>query len=166
MRNYYSVLLVFVLAILFYSCIGNNQKNEDQTDNEINDIFNPNLAEKYGADEYGMKKYVFAFLYRGNNGAINPDSATALQMEHLKNIKRMAEQGKLVLAGPFFGSGDLRGIYIFNVESIEEAEKLTMSDPAIQAGSLRMELLEWYGSAGLMAVNELHKTLGNKPIIE
>ncbi|GAB1307392.1 hypothetical protein KH5_00750 [Urechidicola sp. KH5] len=43
----------------------------------------------------------------------------------MENIGKMTEAGKLVLAGPFFGDGNLRGIYIFNVSSIEEAEALT-----------------------------------------
>ena len=38
----------------------------------------------------------------------------------------------------------------------EEAEALTNTDPAIQAGSLVMELIPWYGSAALMEVNEIH----------
>jgi uncharacterized protein YciI len=74
----------------------------------------------------------------------------------------MAEAGQLVLAGPFLDDGDLRGIYIFNVKTVEEAEALTNTDPAIQAGRLKMELKEWYGSAALMAVNGLHKSLSRQ----
>jgi hypothetical protein len=33
---------------------------------------------------------------------------------------------------------------------------LTNSDPAIQAGSLIMELHEWYGSAAVMAIPGIH----------
>jgi len=76
----------------------------------------------------------------------------------------LAKEGKLVLAGPFFGNDDLRGIYIFNVKTIEEAKKLTNSDPAIQAGSLIMELKEWYGSAALMLLNENHKKVSKSEI--
>lgn len=50
------------------------------------------------------------------------------------------------------------------MESREEAEKLTNTDPAIQAGLLAMELKEWYGPAALMAVNDLHKTLSKQSI--
>jgi len=121
-------------------------------------------AAEYGADQYGMKKYIMAFLKKGPNRNLDSADAVELQIAHLENIGRMAEEGKLVLAGPFFGDGDLRGIYIFNVESIEEAERLTNTDPAIQAGSLLMELKEWYGSAGLMAVNEIHKSLSKSEI--
>lgn len=121
-------------------------------------------AKKYGADAYGMKKYVMAFLKRGDNQSLDSLQAMKLQQEHLKNIDKMAEEGKLVLAGPFFGKDDLRGIYIFNVSSIKEAEELTNTDPAIKAGVLKMELKEWYGSAALMEVNEIHNTLSKQSI--
>lgn len=121
-------------------------------------------AQAYGADDYGMKKYVMAFLKRGPNKSADTETRNQLQNEHLKNISRLAEEGKLVLAGPFFGDGDLRGIYIFNVDNIAEAEALTNSDPSIQAGVLTMELKEWYGSAALMAVNDLHHSISKKEI--
>jgi len=123
-------------------------------------------ARKYGADDYGMKKYVMAFLKRGPNRALDSAESASLQIAHLKNIQKMAEQGKLVLAGPFFDDGEIRGIYIFNVENLEEAEDLTRTDPAIQAGSLIMELREWYGSAALQAINEIHKTIVKRDITE
>jgi hypothetical protein len=68
----------------------------------------------------------------------------------------MAEDGDLVLAGPFLDKGELRGIYIFDVPTVEEARQLTATDPAIQAGRLEMELRPWYGSAALRKVNEIH----------
>jgi uncharacterized protein YciI len=117
------------------------------------------LAKKYGADAYGMKKYVIAFLKRGPNQGLDSLQKVELQKAHMENIGKLAEEGKLVLAGPFFGNDDLRGIYIFDVESIDEAKKLTETDPAIQQQSLVMELKEWYGSAALMAVNDLHKRI-------
>ncbi|MEL6255338.1 MAG: YciI family protein [Bacteroidota bacterium] len=126
--------------------------------------FDQALAEKYGADEYGMKKYVMAFLKKGPNRELDSLKATELQAAHMANIGRMAEAGKLVLAGPFLGDGDLRGIYIFDVPSIEEAKALTESDPAIQAGSLVMELKEWYGSAAVTGINEVHPKLSKTPM--
>ena len=120
------------------------------------------LAIELGADDYGMKQYVMAFLKKGPNRDRTPAQAAELQKAHLANIGRMAEEGKLVLAGPFMDKGELRGIYIFNVTTVEEAQKLTETDPAIQAGSLVMELHPWYGSAALMKVNEIHKSLPYK----
>lgn len=120
------------------------------------DGYDEKLAAEVGADDYGMRKYVMAFLKRGPNRDRSKEEADALQAAHMENIGRLAEEGLLSLAGPFFGDGELRGIYIFNVDSIEEAERLTNTDPAIKAGSLKMELMEWYGSAALMKVNEIH----------
>lgn len=80
----------------------------------------------------------------------------------MANINRMAEEGKLVTAGPFMDDGELRGIYIFNVATVEEAKALTETDPAVQAGRLVMELHPWYGSAALMEMNNLHKKLAKK----
>lgn len=126
--------------------------------------YDPEMAARYGADDYGMKQYVMAFLRRGPNRDRSEEEAVALQRGHLENITRLADEGKLVLAGPFLDDGDLRGIYIFNVTTIEEAQALTETDPAIQAGSLTMELIPWYGSAALMGVNEDHGKLSKKSI--
>ena len=120
------------------------------------------LAKNLYADDYGMKQYVMAFLKKGPNR--NQDSSTAanLQKAHMANINRMASSGELVVAGPFLDDGEIRGIYIFNVTSIEAAQKLTESDPAIKAGRLSMELHPWYGSAALMQVNETHNKIQKK----
>ena len=125
-----------------------------------------NLAEKYGADDYGMKQYVMAFLKKGPNRDLSSEEAKELQLKHLQNIEKMAAEGKLVVAGPFLDNGDIRGIYIFNVKTIEEAKDLTNTDPAIKAGSLVMDLKPWYGSAALMSVNELHNRISSKNITE
>lgn len=118
--------------------------------------FDAELAAALGADDYGMKRYVMAFLKAGPDRDQPPDEAQALQREHQDNIRRMAEAGKLVVAGPFMDDGDIRGIYVFAVDSVEEAEALTATDPAVQAGRLVMELHPWYGSAALMKVNDIH----------
>lgn len=126
--------------------------------------YDADLAAKTGADEYGMKSYVMAYLKTGPNRSKDAEEAQKLQRAHLDNITRMAEAGQLVLAGPFLDNGETRGIYIFNVTTVEEAEALTATDPAIQAGTLVMELHPWYGSAALMEVNALHKKVAKKDI--
>ncbi len=120
------------------------------------------LARELGADDYGMRQYVMAFLKAGPNRSQSQEEAMKLQKAHLDNITRMANEGMLVLAGPFLDDGEIRGIYIFDVKTIEEARALTETDPAIQAGRLVMELHPWYGSAALMKVNEIHNRLPAK----
>lgn len=124
--------------------------------------FDKHLADSLGADEIGMKKYVMAFLKKGPNRNQDSASAAQLQAAHMKNIGRMADMGKLILAGPFMDNGEVRGIYVFNVATVEEARELTASDPAIQAGRLVMELHPWYGSAALLLVNGLHNKVAKK----
>ena len=122
-------------------------------------VFDSVYAEKLGADDYGMRSYVMAFLKAGPNRNQSKEEAEKLQAAHMANIGRMAEEGKLVLAGPFLDDGEFRGIYIFAVETVEEAEALTSSDPAIKAGRLVMELHSWYGSAAVMEVGEIHERI-------
>lgn len=158
-----TILYLLVIVSLSWGCNSTSHEEQSKDNVEVNS-FDSNLANELGADEYGMKQYVMAFLKRGPNR--DHDSATAVQLQraHMDNITRMAEEGTLVLAGPFLDSSDIRGIYIFNVTTVEEAEDLTATDPAVQAGRLVMELHPWYGSAALMQVNEVHSKLSKKEI--
>lgn len=157
------LVLFFFLCAVILACTPNQQKKHDKDVSQTSG-YDSLLAAKLGADDYGMKKYVMAFLKQGPNR--DQDSATVanLQRAHLDNIVKMAEDGVLVLAGPFMDSGEIRGIYIFNVETVEAAQKLTETDPAIQAGRLEMELHPWYGSAALMKVSEISKKIARKEI--
>lgn len=161
-----TLLLAGITSIVMLSC---NAPTESKVTPTANDQaktkgYDSLLAQKFGADDYGMKQYVMAFLKAGPNRSQDSTEAANLQRAHLDNIKRMAQEGKLVLAGPFLDDQKIRGIYIFNVTTVEEAEELTKTDPAIQAGSLIMELHPWYGSAGLMRVNEIHPKLQKQSI--
>lgn len=163
----FSIKLFSALIIVLFVFSACNKSSETKTENNSNKKiqYDSLKAYQYGADDYGMKKYVMAFLLKGPNRDLDSAKRADLQKAHLKNIMRMAEAGKLVLAGPFFGSGEIRGIYVFNVQSLEEAKALTNTDPAVQAGSLVMDLMEWYGPAALMEINELNNTLAKKRIV-
>ncbi|MEB2776439.1 YciI family protein [Algoriphagus sp. D3-2-R+10] len=125
-----------------------------------NETYDETMAKEVGADDYGMRKYVIAFLYRGERVSEYTDQQRSdIQAGHMANINQLVEEGQLVMAGPFFGNEELRGLFIFAVESLEEAEKLTATDPAVKAGVLRMELKEWYGSAALMLMADMHSKI-------
>ena len=106
-----------------------------------------------------MKKYTIAFLKKGPNRELSEDEAINLQRLHLDNIHKMANDSTLLLADPFLDNGDIRDIYIFNIESVKEAQKIALSDPAVKAGSLILKIHLWYGSAGVMKVNEIHQQI-------
>jgi hypothetical protein len=62
--------------------------------------FDESLAKELGADDYGMRKYVIAFLKKGPNRTIDSIKAVALQKGHMANIGRLSKEGKLAIAGP------------------------------------------------------------------
>ena len=158
MKNGFLLVATIILGLL--ACTNQPSKKAIvETIEEGAIVFDSIRAAKAGADDYGMKQYVMAFLKRGPNRDRPKEESDKLQRAHMDNIRKLAEAGKLVLAGPFLGDGDLRGIYIFDVKTEEEAKALVETDPAIQAGSLVMELVPWYGSAALMEVGEIHKRI-------
>ncbi len=93
----------------------------------------------------------FAFLTRGEKWTPEKTPATEeIQKGHMANINRLAEMKKLIAAGPFGDNGQLRGIFVFRVGSLEEAKALTASDPAVQAGRLAMEIHPWMVPEGVL----------------
>ncbi len=108
------------------------------------------LAHKLGADDYGMKNYVFVILKSGDNHSTDQHFKDSCFIGHLKNIQRLAKSGKLVVAGPFGkNENDYRGLFVLNVSTFEEAHDLLDSDPAINQHFLSADLYPWYGSAAL-----------------
>lgn len=115
------------------------------------------LAKRLGGDERGMKNYILVILKTGDTEIGDAAKRNEIFAGHMKNINRMAEEGKLVVAGPF-GKNDhhFRGLYIFDVATIEAAQALVNSDPAVSSGLLKGEFYPWYGSAAMKEVNAIH----------
>lgn len=160
MKNLSILTVVFFLTI---SC-SEQPKPKNLEAKKLEIKYDSVLAKKIGADDYGMKVFVMAFLKKGPNRPKDSLKSAQLQRAHLNNIKRLANEGKLLVAGPFMDNGDNRGIYIFDVSTIEEAKKLTETDPAVKAGSLVMELHQWYGPAALFFIKENSKKVTKKKI--
>ena len=123
--------------------------------------YDAELAKKLGGNDNGMKNYVFVILKTGPNDAtIKGKERDDIFAGHMSNIGRMADAGKLAVAGPF-GKNDkgYRGLYIFNVETVDEAQKIVETDPAVKAGIFIADLTPWFGSASLMATPEIHKRI-------
>jgi uncharacterized protein YciI len=145
----------FSRLVLAFICLGALVMSAEER------AFDSELAKRLGADERGMKMYVLCILKTGPKDAeIQGEERKAIFAGHFANIGRLADEGKLAVAGPF-GKNDKtwRGLYIFNVATIEEAEKLVVLDPAVKAGVFVPEMTLWYGSAAMMVVSDTHKRI-------
>lgn len=119
--------------------------------------FDPVLAQTVGADDDGMRSYVFVLLKTGPSRVPDGPERDEMFRGHFANINRLADAGKLVLAGPFDGVAGWRGMFVLATDDLEEARKLVATDPVIQKGEMVAEYHQYYASAALMLVNELHR---------
>jgi len=100
--------------------------------------------------KYEMTTYVVGFFHRGPNWtARETDETRRIQEGHLANFRKLADAGRLIVAGPFSDNGELRGMLIFKLDSVDEARRLMDADPALKAGRLTLELHPWFAAAGL-----------------
>lgn len=147
--------LVLLLAML----IGSNGMAQTEP------AFDEKLAQELGADEYGMKTYVFCLLKSGTKADATENEQKIAFEGHMKNMNKLAEENKLIVAGPFYkNERNYRGIFIFNCSTIEEAEEWVKTDPAVKGNFLEAELTLWYSSAALMKIDEIHDTIAKTKI--
>lgn len=113
--------------------------------------FNQELATSLGADKYGMKAYTIVMLTTGSAKIEDKAKMGELMKGHMTNIGKLADEGKIIVAGPFLEKNkeNYRGMFIFNTKSKEEAESWVKTDPAVAAGIFSYEIFPWYGSAAL-----------------
>jgi uncharacterized protein len=98
--------------------------------------------------KYEMKTYQMVLLFKGSNRGQDSTETMRIQEGHMANIQRLAEEGKLFVAGPFLDDTDFRGIFIFDSESEVEVKDLVETDPAIISGRLRYEIHPWMTAKG------------------
>jgi uncharacterized protein YciI len=145
---------LFTAVLMFSAFFTFGQSNNPKYDQA--------LAESLGADDYGMKTYVLVIL---KTGSYNPEKkiSDSLFMGHMQNIKRLADSGKLIVAGPMKKNDkNYRGIFILNAQSIEEGKLLVDSDPAVNSKLLEAEIFQWYGSAALPQYLKYHELVEKK----
>lgn len=125
-------------------------------------VYDAELAKSLGGNDNGMRRYVFVVLRTGPNKVPAGPERTEMFAGHMANIQRLASEGKLAYAGPLDGVNGARGIFIFSVESIDEAKALVATDPVIIKGEMVADYHSHFGSAGLMMVNQVHPKI-SKP---
>lgn len=73
-----------------------------------------------------------------------------LQEQHLANINRLSDEGKIVKAGPFedYSGRNVRGMFILKTDLVEQACAWVATDPLVKVGRLVPEYLKWYVEKG------------------
>lgn len=106
---------------------------------------------KKAATPIKMTTAYLGFLSRGAKWTPEKTPQTEeLQKAHMANIHKLAETKKLVVAGPFGDNGQLRGIFVFRVDSLDEAKQLAATDPSVQAGRLAIDMHQWLVPEGIL----------------
>jgi uncharacterized protein YciI len=148
MKIIFTGLFIFLFAIVL-----NGQ--------ELNPEYDSTLTQQFGSDDYGMKKYILVILKTGSVKIEDKAIRDSLMRGHLDNISKLADEGKLIIAGPLSKNDKTyRGIFILTVTTINEAEELLQTDPSIKAGIFDTEIFEWYGAAGLPEYLKIQNKLG------
>jgi uncharacterized protein len=76
---------------------------------------------------------------------LEPDAARRIQRQHLGHLEAMRSAGHLLVAGPLAEQPDqrLRGMCIYRTGSLGRTRELAESDPAVKAGQLEIEAMQW-----------------------
>ena len=97
-----------------------------------------------GAGDYIMGYALIGYVYRQ------------------QQIKRLADEKKLAVAGPLDGVDGWRGLFVFATPDIELAKTYVATDPVIISGEMVAEYHKFFSSAGLMMVGEIHDKIMKK----
>jgi uncharacterized protein YciI len=153
---------LIALTCLLGACAWVQAQTTEPAAKPANPQYEPERAKRLGASPNGMRNYVLVVLKTGPNKVPAGPERNEMFAGHFANIKRLSDEGKLVTAGPADGVEGWRGIFIFAVKEIEEAQQLTATDPVIIKGEMVAEYHKMYMSAALMEIPEIHKKLSEK----
>jgi len=89
---------------------------------------------------------VFVFLHhKADKPELPKEQVDKIMEGHMANIKNMAKDGKLLVAGPFEEGG---GIFIFNSFSVEEVTQWLNNDPGVKAQRWNVEVQPYQWQVG------------------
>lgn len=138
------ILIIVCIACIAISCVNDQPSpTASTTQPEKYDISKDSTV---SAGE--MKRYWLVLLQKGPNRNQDSVSAQKIQAAHMANINRLAEEGKLVMAGPIGVDNDLRGIFLMNCADSSEVETFVKTDSAVITGRLIMKYYPWWTMKG------------------
>ncbi|MAZ73484.1 MAG: hypothetical protein CMC70_10100 [Flavobacteriaceae bacterium] len=158
-----NIIVLVLAALLFIACKPEIQKEyilepcpEDEKPSvaalkaqltqdgfQIFDYIDPDSG-----DTVVMQQYYMAFLKAGPNRSQNKAEADSLQTLHLEHLGGMYANGYADISGPFGDAGEIRGVTIYNVPTLQMADSLANMDPMVKAGRLVIEIHPWWAAKG------------------
>jgi uncharacterized protein YciI len=109
------------------------------------------VSEVAAAERGRMMTVYLVLLKKGPSWTPEVTPATqAIQDAHMANIRAMWQAHKLVVAGPVDDQADLRGIFVFQAATLDEAKAWAASDPAVKAGRLVPVVYPWWVEKGAL----------------
>ena len=162
-----NLLELSIIPLFLFSCAVQPKEQEAKSLQPVTPIiFDQKLADSLGADERGMKNYMLVILKTGPNDSKITDKSERAELfkGHFSNMTAMEKAGKLKMAGPFATKNSLgyRGIFLLDVKTEDEANKLLQNDPTIKSGVFDVEILPWYGSAAIPMHLKYHQKISKE----
>ena len=100
-----------------------------------------------------------ALLFRGPTPEPDAEKSKELFRGLLANISRLHEEGKIILAGPMMDKTDLRGIFLFDLDSVEEALR-TMKDHGVR----RLPVIDGHDLVGMVSQADVARNLPEQSV--
>ncbi|MEM9082928.1 MAG: YciI family protein [Planctomycetota bacterium] len=109
--------------------------------------------------------YTFVLLKTGpKSGTYSQEESQDIFHGHMANMQRLADEGTLIIAGPFFGATDQnwRGLLVFDEPDLDRATSHVSTDPGIKAGVFIAEVVPMNASPMLREALRLEQELQAK----
>lgn len=107
-----------------------------------------------------METYTFVYIVTGPATDIDAETQQEAFKGHFSNMSRMANDGDLLVAGPYWqpkSFDDLRGMWIFATDDVDEALQHAATDPPGQLGIFVFEALQLKTDDALLELPRLEK---------
>lgn len=122
-------------------------------------------AQKTATQEPITRYYVVFLRPEPSRKPLSKADGERIQSAHMANIRKMAQDGVLIAAGPFDDTPTtISGIFVFKVRSRESAQAIAAQDPTVIEHRNTVDVHAWQGPPGIgLEYFRLHKLNPNTP---